>query len=420
MKLLDTAFKKNVLTLMTGSAIAQGLLIISTPILTRLFQPEDFGIAAIFGALSGIIGIISVYRYELAILLPKKDNELYNLIFAVHIILVVNIIVVFILIFFFKPLLLHYTWFKQLKSWVWLIPINIFFIGFYNIYNYYANRVTSFKKIATSRVVNSLTKSSGQVFLGILGLNSAFGLILGNILSNISGALYIGSGYFSIVYSNIKLHYNKKQLFKVLKKYKKFPLFDSWTALINSISLMAVPILLSFFFSAKTVGLYVLSEKMISLPLGYLSASMRQVYYQKAVEENNLYGTPLRIFKKTAFTLFKISIIPGIALFFSGKYLFAVIFGEEWVIAGIFMQILSPVFFIRAVVSPISSTFLVLGKQHINLVLNIIIAVSIFISIVIGGLNNNIFMAVSLLSIFSFFAYLIYFLTINYQCNKKL
>ena len=66
-------FNRNILTLMTGTTIAQAIPIAISPILTRIYTPEDFGIFAIFLAITLIIGSIANGRYELAIMIPKKD-----------------------------------------------------------------------------------------------------------------------------------------------------------------------------------------------------------------------------------------------------------------------------------------------------------------------------------------------------------
>ena len=42
-------FSRNVLTLMTGTTIAQAIPIAISPILTRIYTPEDFGVFA-FGS----------------------------------------------------------------------------------------------------------------------------------------------------------------------------------------------------------------------------------------------------------------------------------------------------------------------------------------------------------------------------------
>jgi O-antigen/teichoic acid export membrane protein len=76
---LKSEFTRNVLTLMTGTTIAQAIPIAISPILTRIYTPEDFGIFALFIAISSIVGSIVNGRYELAIMLPKKDEDAINI-----------------------------------------------------------------------------------------------------------------------------------------------------------------------------------------------------------------------------------------------------------------------------------------------------------------------------------------------------
>jgi len=67
-------FSKNVLVLMTGTTIAQAIPIAISPILTRLYSPEDFGVFALFVAITSVFGSVANGRYDLAIMLPKKDE----------------------------------------------------------------------------------------------------------------------------------------------------------------------------------------------------------------------------------------------------------------------------------------------------------------------------------------------------------
>ena len=94
-------FNRNILTLMTGTTIAQAIPIAISPILTRIYTPEDFGIFAIFLAITIIIGSIANGRYELAIMIPKKDEDAIN-IFALGFIITTSIsllLLVLVLIF---------------------------------------------------------------------------------------------------------------------------------------------------------------------------------------------------------------------------------------------------------------------------------------------------------------------------------
>ena len=68
-------FGRNVLTLMTGTTIAQAIPIAISPILTRIYTPEDFGVFALYISISTIFAVIVTGRYELAIMLPKKNKD---------------------------------------------------------------------------------------------------------------------------------------------------------------------------------------------------------------------------------------------------------------------------------------------------------------------------------------------------------
>ena len=84
----QSEFSQNVLTLMTGSTLSQSIPIAISPILTRIYTPEDFGVYAIFLAIVTILGTIISGRYELAIMLPKKDEDAIN-IFALGLVITI-------------------------------------------------------------------------------------------------------------------------------------------------------------------------------------------------------------------------------------------------------------------------------------------------------------------------------------------
>jgi O-antigen/teichoic acid export membrane protein len=77
-KVLRSEFNRNALTLVSGTAIAQAILVLISPILTRLYSPADFGDLALFISITSIIGVIANGRYELAIMLPEKDEDAIN------------------------------------------------------------------------------------------------------------------------------------------------------------------------------------------------------------------------------------------------------------------------------------------------------------------------------------------------------
>ena len=80
-------------------------------------------------------------------------------------------------------------------------------------------------------------------------------------------------------------------------------------------------------------------------------------------------------------------------MFFSVEYLFALIFGEPWRIAGEYAKIIIPFFFIQFVISTISSVDAIMEKQNIDLLFNIVVlSVSIIVIVVSSGFNFKTFL----------------------------
>ena len=63
-------FARNVAVVSAGSAMGQGLLIVSAPLLTRLYTPADFGVLAVYVSIVSILVVVASLRYEMAINLP--------------------------------------------------------------------------------------------------------------------------------------------------------------------------------------------------------------------------------------------------------------------------------------------------------------------------------------------------------------
>ena len=69
-------YSKNVLTLLSGTVIAQALPILFAPVLTRIFSPEEFAVYGVYIAVVMFCTVLSSGRYELAIILPEDDENL--------------------------------------------------------------------------------------------------------------------------------------------------------------------------------------------------------------------------------------------------------------------------------------------------------------------------------------------------------
>ena len=60
---------------MLGTGVAQLLPLLMMPILTRLYSEEEFGVYSTFLAYSAVLIVAVSARYQVAILLPKQDED---------------------------------------------------------------------------------------------------------------------------------------------------------------------------------------------------------------------------------------------------------------------------------------------------------------------------------------------------------
>ena len=115
-------FSRNVLTLLTGTTIAQAIPIAVTPILTRLYTPEEFGLLALFIAITAILGSISNGRYELAIMLPHSDEDAINIAALALLITIVFSIILLVPAVLINAQIAELLGTTDIKVWIYLIP----------------------------------------------------------------------------------------------------------------------------------------------------------------------------------------------------------------------------------------------------------------------------------------------------------
>ena len=129
---IKSEFTRNVLTLMTGTTISLAIPIAISPVLTRIYTPQDFGVFALYMAITTIIAVLVTGRYELAIMLPKKDENAVDILILSLIISLVVSLISFLIIFFFNPQITKILGSQEISRWLYLVPCSILLIGFYN------------------------------------------------------------------------------------------------------------------------------------------------------------------------------------------------------------------------------------------------------------------------------------------------
>jgi len=401
-------FSRNVLTLMTGTTIAQAIPIAISPILTRLYTPEDFGVFALFLAITSIFGSIANGRYELAIMLPKKNEDAINIFALGFIITSALSLFLLIIVVIFHDYFVSALNNEDIEMWLYFAPITVFFMGIFNILNYFNNRKKQYKDLAKANIIKSIVLAVVQLSVGFLK-QGASGLISGQIISQFfaNTKLLLNITKDKVLLASI----SKVKIIALAKRYKDFPKFSMWAILANTLSTHLTNILISTLFDVKTLGFYSLTQKLLGMPSSLIGSSIGQVFFQEASKEKNRTNKTIHSFNSTLRKLFVTSLPIFIMLFLVVEDLFAFVFGEEWRIAGRYAQIVIPFFFIRFISSSLSVILTIFEKQRSELVINILLIIgSIVLVQFFSDFENFLYFYSLIMSIF----YLLFIFYYNY------
>ena len=356
-------FSRNVLTLMTGSMIAQAIPIAISPILTRIYTPEDFGLFALYMSVASVFAVFSTGRYELAIMLPKKDEDATNIFLLSVIIAFIVSLLSFVIIFLFNQKIVSLLGTPSLSNWLYVIPVSVLLTGLYQSFNYWNNRKKKYKRLAVSRVTQSATTGMTNLGMGFSGF-SASGLIIGGLSGQAVATSVLGGLIWKSDRAMIK-SLNKIKLFALMKKYKKFPLLNLPNALIDSFRLSGINMLIAKYFATATLGQFSLAWKMVHVPMVLVGGSLAQVFFQKlaSAHKRELYRIIIKYITKASLIAAPIFLV----VFLFSEKIFGFVFGENWTMAGEAASVMTPWLFINFVSSPLVSVMMILNKQELVL-----------------------------------------------------
>lgn len=376
------ASNKKALILFSGTIISQLIPFLLSPVLTRIYNPDDFGLFGLYFSVTQIFSVFIAARYEMAIILPKEHKDGVNLLALSCLITSAISFLAFIPVFFFRneiEILLNN---KFSSSWIYLIPFSVFLTGITQAFINWFNRKEQYTAISISRVSRSGVTAGASVAWAFLPFKYA-GLIIGDIIGQLIGLLYILVKFFHADKFLLKTVTNEN-MFSQAKRYSQFPKYNVASGLFEKIAGHLPVFFLTAFFGPIVAGFFTLSQRVISAPSAIVARAIGDVFRVEANAEFLETGGAKRIFNNTFKKLFFLSIVPFSILFFFAPSLFEFVFGNEWVKAGEYAQLMTVMFFLQFVTSPLSSMFLVAEKQKIDLFIQIFLVAALALCMYAG------------------------------------
>lgn len=358
-----------------GTVIGQGLVVISSPLLTRIYTPEQFGIFAVFSAISAIIGVSIGLRYEFAIPVAKKEKDALALVFVTALASLFMTFLLMLILLIWGDFLSEILGVGSMPGILWLLPPALLIWGIGSALSFWAIRRDLFRLNAANRIIQFGSQAVGQVGLGLLGLGG-IGLVLGYLLGYLTRLIHLARGLRADI-AQLRRP-SAARLWHALRSQWHYPAFSASSSVLQTACHMLPAVLVALLYGPALAGFFALSQRVVGLPVRLFSDSASQVFLGEIA--NASHSQLIRLFKKTTLLFFGIGVVGMAPLLFAGPWLFALVFGEPWREAGVIVQILIPLHLARFIVRPVSQTLNVLQRQDMHLLSTIIAGLALMLS----------------------------------------
>ena len=327
-------FVRNVIIMASGTAAAQVISLLLSPVITRLYGPESYGLMGSFMAIVSILIPVAALTYPIAIVLPKSDAEAKGLIrLSLTISTITAGFLLLILLFFYQTIVDLFN-LTELGGFLYLIPLTIFFAGILQVTEQWLIRMKHFKISARVTFIQALLTQGGIASIGFFYPVASILVLIQSSREGLKALLMLVFVRKRERKQIVKLTNDKIPKKTILKKYNDFPLFRAPEVFLNALS-QGLPILmLTSFFGPASAGFYTICKTVLNMPAQLIGKSVGDVFYPRVAEAANNRENVTRLIKKATLTLALIGTIPfGIVILF-GPWLFSFVFGSDWLIAG--------------------------------------------------------------------------------------
>lgn len=295
-----------------------------TPVIARLFAPEDYGEFALYNTVAQNLVVVGTLSLPLAVSTVKKEDlsKVFNL--TVTVILFFSIVFTVGLYVFNSHLDAAFSTSIFSKYW-YLILIGFFTTSLVTTLTAVNIRLQRFKVNTQIGIIEGSTSKFFNLAGGWVGLNS-IGLIMSDLLSKTMSLLIL----IRRIPTNFKLlipqYFDVKKTFINLKSFPIYIMPSQWVGMLNN---QFIVIAVALLFSKEQLGQIVMAVALISIPLHLLANAFQPVITERLT---SLKGTVEinSFFINTTWLL----IICGTVLFASilifPASLFTLYLGEQW------------------------------------------------------------------------------------------
>ncbi|MBS9404060.1 oligosaccharide flippase family protein [Halomonas sp. TRM85114] len=374
-RLTQSKFARNVAIVASGTAGAQAITLAFTPIITRLYSPEAFGVLGTFTSILVVLAPVAALSYPIAIVLPKRDVDAVGLAeLSIGIAVAMSLLVSLILMLFKAPIVNTFN-LQAVEPFILLLPLAMLFSAAMAVMSQWVIRKKLFKLKAKVAVLQALWINSAKAGIGLFSPLSAVLIVLATLGSALH-ALMLWAAVRKSSDGQMEVAKQSKDTDSpgraLAWRHRDFAYYRTPQIMLNAASESMPVLMLASFFGPAAAGFYALAKMALVVPSQLIGQSVADVFYPKFVETLHDGKNGKSIILKACISLLVIGVFPYLIIVFTGPVMFSFIFGSTWEMSGSYSQWMAVWLLVVMVSRPIISTIPVLGLQKQFLIFEVL------------------------------------------------
>jgi O-antigen/teichoic acid export membrane protein len=411
------AFRRNVATLLGGTALAQAIPLLAAPMLARMYTPEQFGALALLLAVANPISLVVAGRYELTVVLPRSD-ERANILARLGLVLavIVSFLTGCLLLLLRTPLA------DRLGGSAALLPLLLApplfaMMGFFQPLNNWLIRKQAFRAMG----VNKMVQTTGITLISlVLGWWSVRNGLLWGYLGG--WAAYVMVGLVQVHRTGFRFHpLDVAAMREASRDHRDFPLYNTLPALLQTLTLSLPVFVMVRLFGEDATGQLNLCRQTIFLPVTFFATTWMQVYAQRASHTVGERDPVLPGLRGSLLALTVMASGLALTLILAGPELFGMVFGKDWTEAGLFARILAVPIALQFITTPLTVLLPPLGRIKGLSIWQVFYFMSVLIySLLPAGSPIDYLVGLAVMETFALLSLLLYIIRVAKQHDRDL
>jgi len=359
----------HIVRLTAGNGSAQFLQLLSLPLISRLFAPDEFGLYVLFAGALAVLSVFAGLRYDSAIILPRRDAPAVALAALVLAIALAASTVAGLGTLVATRFLAPGTS-RQIVAIVGAgVVLSLVTGAVQRVVTAWLSRSGRFGSVGLLQLLVVATIVGLQVSLAAVGVSGLIALILGHV-----GGLLLGTAAFAMRMGELRRRIavslrRPRQLATVARRYSRFPKFMLPYGLSSTLRERLVHFVIGGLAGAGALGQFAMATRFASAPNSFLYQGVSPVMYAHAAraprEQVARDGAAIM-------ELLAVVLVPAFAFIaIDGPLWIDRFLGQAWAGTGKYLLLLSIPYLSLALTSWLDRLFDAYGTQNRALYLDI-------------------------------------------------